>query len=544
MKKIGLRLAVLLLLSCVLVISVGAVDVTPEYRGYASHNYIPRGQNFRVEISFEVDDPFSTDLLFGTQSALYRADLTGDETQEELNAMGREILRSGTKYVQYGLGYSSPFGEYAVDTERLEPGSYLAVAYCYTYQGEYLNPYNVTKYIDKSFSVAVHVVEKDIPIQRVDVYLCDEKGENRQLLDPSMELDVSEGKTYHMILEAYPKNATWRIHSVLGQADMPDFGEMTVWQEIMPGEVIEVTGSTACGTGMLKVDTVPLYQSYETKNMEVVALTAACVWDGHSYEVIKESTCTEEGERVKWCRNHPNGCPTVIETEVTPAKGHIPSGEPAITQRPTATKPGVGVVRCERCQIPDAQVEIPAIFSDTKPTAYYSDAVDLCYENGIVNGLTETTFGPSETITRAQMVTLLYRLGMEYVPQEECPFTDVNLSSYYGPAVQWAYETGIAKGITETEFAPKEPVTRQQLATFLYRYAQYRQFDTESRADLTLFSDAGKISSYAVDGISWAVSQGLINGMTPETLGPKENAQRAQFVTILYRLILAHPESF
>ena len=296
MKKIGLRLAVLLLLSCVLVISVGAVDVTPEYRGYASHNYIPRGQNFRVEISFEVDDPFSTDLLFGTQSALYRADLTGDETQEELNAMGREILRSGTKYVQYGLGYSSPFGEYAVDTERLEPGSYLAVAYCYTYQGEYLNPYNVTKYIDKSFSVAVHVVEKDIPIPRVDVYLCDEKGENRQLLDPSMELDVSEGKTYHMILEAYPKNATWRIHSVLGQADMPDFGEMTVWQEIMPGEVIEVTGSTACGTGMLKVDTVPLYQSYETKNMEVVALTAACVWDGHSYEVIKESTCTDEGE--------------------------------------------------------------------------------------------------------------------------------------------------------------------------------------------------------------------------------------------------------
>ena len=545
MRKSIFRVCLLTLIIGLLALSAGAVEVTPVYEGRTCHHYIPKGETYREQIIFDRDDHQSSNLLFGTRSMLYKVALTGEETQEELNALGRELLRSGKKYVQFGLGYSSAFGEYAFDTERLQPGTYLAVAYCYSYQGDYLNPYNVTEYFDDSFSVALHLVPEDIPLERVDVYLCDENGNNRNLLDPATRLKITEGQELYIVAEVYPEDATWHIDMVMDHNDRFDVPSFIWGEEIRPGQVTRLLGYTGCGTGMLQILARPNYQSEETMVYDFAAAYADCVWNGRSYDVVKANTCTEEGLQLKRCRNYYcAGCPTVIEEEITPVKGHRFIGDPFITRKPTATKPGEGVIRCDRCLLPDAKVEVPPIFTDTSPEHYYSDAVDLCYGLGIVNGMTDTTFGPDLSITRGQMVTLLYRMGMDYIPQQECPFTDVPADAWYAAAVQWAYENGITTGISQTEFAPDKPVTREQMATFLHRYAQYRNLDDGRRAELEDFADQGAVSGYALESFRWAVAQGLINGMTPDTLAPAEGARRAQFVTILYRMIVAYPESF
>lgn len=176
-------------------------------------------------------------------------------------------------------------------------------------------------------------------------------------------------------------------------------------------------------------------------------------------------------------------------------------------------------------------------FIDVAGGAWYADAVQYMLDNGMMNGTTATTFSPDETTTRAMIVTILHRLENE--PSAEASgFTDVAAGSYYADAVNWAAANGIVNGVSETSFAPDDAITREQMAAILYRYAQFKGYDTTvGGMSLSEYADASQISAYATTAMQWANAEGLITGVTNTTLSPQGSATRAQVATILMRFV-------
>ena len=254
------------------------------------------------------------------------------------------------------------------------------------------------------------------------------------------------------------------------------------------------------------------------------------VYEDHCYyqKEYQPASCTEDGYIISAC----SFCGDE-KREILPAYGHsIP--ELTVDTPNTATQPGVGHGFCQYCQR-TVTVEIPPVFIDTQPKAYYAIPLDYCYEQGLVNGITATTFGPKVNLTRAMMVTLLYRMEGTPAVTGTCQFTDVEPGAFYYDAVLWGQENGIVQGTSDTKYSPKMNITREQLITFLYRYAQQKGMDTSIAGDLTAFTDADRIQPYAKDAMLWAVGVRLIQGITETTLAPAGTALRSQAVTFLYR---------
>lgn len=174
-------------------------------------------------------------------------------------------------------------------------------------------------------------------------------------------------------------------------------------------------------------------------------------------------------------------------------------------------------------------------FTDVSASHWAHDDITYVYENDLMNGTDGSLFSPESTTTRAQVVTVLYRLAGQPAADWENPFWDVPASAWFHDAVTWAWENDITGGVSSTHFGAGNAVTREQLATFLYRYAQDQGYDTSARADLSGYSDAGLVSSYATEALSWANATGLITGTTATTLSPQGSATRAQVATILSR---------
>ena len=174
-------------------------------------------------------------------------------------------------------------------------------------------------------------------------------------------------------------------------------------------------------------------------------------------------------------------------------------------------------------------------FTDVPASHWAHDDITYVYENDLMNGTDGSLFSPESTTPRAQVVTVLYRLAGQPAADWENPFWDVPASAWFHDAVTWAWENDITGGVSSTHFGAGNAVTREQLATFLYRYAQDQGYDTSARADLSGYSDAGLVSSYATEALSWANATGLITGTTGTTLSPKGSATRAQVATILSR---------
>ncbi len=172
-------------------------------------------------------------------------------------------------------------------------------------------------------------------------------------------------------------------------------------------------------------------------------------------------------------------------------------------------------------------------FTDVPTGIWYYDAVSYLYQNGIVAGKTATTFAPQETLTRGQMVAMLYRMEGEPTVESKSPFTDVDPAQYYAPAIAWAYENKIAYGMNTTEFAPGDFVTREQMVAFLARYAAYKGKFEEAKGDLSAFPDAGNVDAYAVPYMAWAVEQSIVHGNNGKLL-PRDTATRAEASIILY----------
>ena len=177
-------------------------------------------------------------------------------------------------------------------------------------------------------------------------------------------------------------------------------------------------------------------------------------------------------------------------------------------------------------------------FGDVVPSAWYTEAVDYVLTNGVMSGTSGSTFAPTATLSRAMMVQILYNLeGQPEAPA--CTFTDVPEGAWYADAVAWAAEEGLVTGISDTEFAPTQDMTREQIATILCRYAQYKGQDVTAEGNLDAYADAGQVHAYAVDAMTWANAEGLITGTAGSTLNPLGNATRAQVATILMRFLEA-----
>ena len=182
-----------------------------------------------------------------------------------------------------------------------------------------------------------------------------------------------------------------------------------------------------------------------------------------------------------------------------------------------------------------ATVPVSEIFIDIAPDAWYKDAVQYAYDNGLMTGVSATEFAPEATTTRAMIVSILARLeGVESA--EAAGFADVS-DEWYATVVNWAANVGVVNGYEDNTFRPNTAITREQLAAMLMNYAAYKGEDVSARADLSAYSDAATISSWANDVMSWSVAEGLISGMTADTLQPQGSATRAQVAAILQRLL-------
>ena len=252
-------------------------------------------------------------------------------------------------------------------------------------------------------------------------------------------------------------------------------------------------------------------------------VAATCAAAGSYDEVVYCSVCNAEisrtqktidklqhdfGNNLEYCKN---GCGTKNPNYVPP---YNPPHKPSVKPNPTPSKP----------ETPENP------FVDVKKDDYYYDAVIWAVGKGIAKGVTDTTFQPNASCTRAEMVTFLYRAAGSPEPTNKVnPFTDVAEDSYYYKAVLWAVEKGIAKGTSETTFSPNDTCTRGQAVAFLYRYA-----NSPAVSGSNSFADVSE-TAYYYNAILWAVSGKVTEGTSATTFSPNDLCTRGQIVTFLYR---------
>ena len=321
----------------------------------------------------------------------------------------------------------------------------------------------------------------------------------------------------------------------------------------------EGTMTFTCACGHSYTESIPMTaHSYEAVVTAPTCTamgytTYTCTACGHSYkadytdatghhceETVIAPTCEDYGYTLYTCRD----CDYSYTDKITQPTGHS-FGQWFVAQEPTCFADGLLMRECADCDAVETQTlpatgeDCPsALLADLDSNAWYHDYVDQALKTGIMKGMDETHFSPNGTLTRAQVVTILYRMaGNEGYKTEAAPFADVEQGSWYADAVNWAYECGIVLGITDTTFAPNAPVTREQLVTFLYRFSLVLGMDMTTEGDLSGFSDDNAVSDYALEAMVWAVEQGLVNGMEDGTLAPGATATRAQTAKVMVCLM-------
>ena len=177
-------------------------------------------------------------------------------------------------------------------------------------------------------------------------------------------------------------------------------------------------------------------------------------------------------------------------------------------------------------------------FADAK-NHWSSDAVNYVVANGLMNGTSDTAFAPNAALSRAMLVTILYRLAGSPEAASANGFSDIASGQWYTDAVAWAAGNGIVTGKSETRFAPMENITREQFATMLMRYCKFKGADTSKTISLDGFTDSASISGYAKEALAWANASGIITGRTATTIAPAGNATRGEAATMLMRFLQA-----
>ena len=178
-------------------------------------------------------------------------------------------------------------------------------------------------------------------------------------------------------------------------------------------------------------------------------------------------------------------------------------------------------------------------FHDLDVGAWYHEDTDFVLSHQLMKGTEEAIFSPDEPLTRGMLVAILYRSEGEPQTGKAHTFTDVEPGAYYEKAVSWAQEQGVVKGVSETEFAPNDPITREQIAAILYRFAGYKGRDLSAgeNTNILSYSDFDHISEYAIPALQWAAGMGVICGKTEATLNPQDSATRAEIAALLHRFL-------
>lgn len=185
--------------------------------------------------------------------------------------------------------------------------------------------------------------------------------------------------------------------------------------------------------------------------------------------------------------------------------------------------------------------EVPTVtveqFTDVKPTDWFYDSVKTIVEQGLMNGTGETTFAPTTDTSRAMIATILWRLAGSPAPKAELTYPDCVRDSWYARAVAWAAENSVVKGYGDGSFGPEDPITREQLAVMLWRYAQFKGLDVSQGEDANILSytDVDQAGEWAIPALQWAVGSGVMKGKGGSVLDPQGQATRAEVATMLTR---------
>ena len=183
---------------------------------------------------------------------------------------------------------------------------------------------------------------------------------------------------------------------------------------------------------------------------------------------------------------------------------------------------------------PDQPSQDENMFNDVSSSAWYAEAVEYVYDNGLMTGVSGSSFAPNNTLTRAMVVQTLYAMAGKPEVSGSESFADVASNDWFADAVTWASANGIVNGYSAAQFAPGDPVTREQLALILYGYAQIRGYNTtQGGMSIREFSDYGAISDWALEAMDWAVNAGLLSGKGNGVLDPAGTATRAEVAQIL-----------
>lgn len=176
-------------------------------------------------------------------------------------------------------------------------------------------------------------------------------------------------------------------------------------------------------------------------------------------------------------------------------------------------------------------------FADVAEGSWYDDVVAFASSHELFNGTSENTFSPDAGMSRGMLAAVLCNLERGEATGLSAAFSDVSDDAWYAEAIAWAAENGIVSGYGDGTVGPDDLITREQMAAMLMNYANMLGCDTSARADLSAYSDAASVSSWAGDTMSWAVAEGIISGMTADTLAPQGTATRAQVAAMLQRFI-------
>ena len=465
----------------------------------------------------------------GYSQALYAVELTGEETKAELDAVAVRLLESGAQPVWGGSKRCYHGGSYTAEPKftltasDYAPGSYLYV--CYTFGCSSDDDYNhlLTPYYEQISTMSIRITREAEGLD-LRYALIDDRG--RELADTeaggSMVLPMDAG-TVHLQLLSEVAHPTERILEV--RADFP--GDQAIDAFTFDNKALTISPEL-CGSGTISV-IIGNYLDNEVRT-ESFDLTIPCA-PRQEPTVLLPNTCTEDGLAIYRCHGHSVNCETEFDEVVLPATGHELFSVSQYVVKPTATLPGIGMGTCKNCGLIGVEQEVPPIFSDVVPDAFYSEPLDYCHARGWVTGVTESTFAPGNACVRAQVVTFLWRAaGCPEPTATSNPFVDVKETDFYYSAVLWAVENGITNGTDATHFSPMGVCNRAQVVTFLWRaFGQ-----PESGSAEQPFTDVAAGSWYE-QPVLWAVENGITAGMTATAFGPAADCNRAQIVTFLYR---------
>ena len=269
-----------------------------------------------------------------------------------------------------------------------------------------------------------------------------------------------------------------------------------------------------------------VYTVKAPKSVQSVVFSSPKVTDGASYTLYEGST--QKASASATTESSGNGM------------GGRPGGGFGGMQRPDGTDGGMtppdGSASGQPPQLSDGANSVqPGGFTDVAANSWYAQAVDFVTRSRLMSGTSTGVFSPDNAMTRAMLVTVLWRAEGQPTASSAASFTDAASDSWYSSAVAWAVENGIVNGTSDTTFYPDKSVTRQEIAAILQRYAKYKGADITQTADLSAYTDNASVASWASDAMAWAVNKGVITGATSTTLAPSANATRAQVATMLMR---------